>query len=70
MNKKEIKEKILKEFQKMKSLEEKAYDLYSSVSLNPTIGDYGKNIFKEISVDEKKHSLLVDKIVNIVNNTL
>ena len=70
MNKKEIKEKRLKEFQKMKSLEEKAYDFYNNVSLNPKVGDYGKNIFKEISIDEKEHSLIVQKIINIISNTL
>jgi len=70
MDRQEIKKKIIKEFKTMKTLEEKASDFYKSVFLNPKIEISANKIFKEIADEEERHSSLVQKIINIVNNTL
>ena len=62
------KSKIKQEFETMKSLELSAADLYTRIaeSDQPKVS----SAFASIAKDEHRHAQLVDKIINLVNNTL
>lgn len=65
------KSKIKQEFETMKSLELSAADLYTRIAESDQI-DQPKvsSAFASIAKDEHRHAQLVDKIINLVNNTL
>ena len=63
------KDKIIGEFQTMKSFEESARDLYLKISSEPSIQDQNiKDVFARIAQDEQRHAEIVQKIINIVTN--
>lgn len=65
------KEKIIGEFESMKSFEESTRDLYLKISSEPSIEDRNiKDVFGKIAEDEQRHAEIVQKIINIVNNAL
>ena len=66
--KQQDKDKIISEFEMMKSFEESARDLYVRISADPGVEDERiKNTFRIIAKDEQKHAELVQKIIDIVN---
>ena len=66
--KQQDKDKIIGEFETMKSFEESARDLYIRISSDPGVEDERiKNTFRVIAKDEQRHADLVQKIINIVN---
>jgi rubrerythrin len=65
------KDKIIGEFESMKSFEESTRDLYIRISSEPSIEDQNiKDIFGKIAKDEQRHAEIVQKIINIVSNAL
>ncbi|MHC4543575.1 MAG: ferritin family protein [Planctomycetota bacterium] len=65
------KDKIISEFETMKSFEESTRDLYLKISSDPNVEDqHIKDIFGKIAEDEQRHADIVQKIINIVNNAL
>lgn len=66
--KQQDKDKLIGDFEMMKSFEASARDLYIKISSDPEVEDERiKNTFKIIAKDEQKHTELVQKIINIVN---
>lgn len=66
--KQQDKDKLIGDFEMMKSFEASARDLYFKISSDPGVEDERiKNTFKIIAKDEQKHTELVQKIINIVN---
>ena len=66
--KQQDKDKLIGDFEMMKSFEVSASDLYIKISSDPGVEDERiKNTFKIIAKDEQKHAELVQKIINIVN---
>ena len=66
--KQQDKDRIIGEFETMKSFEESARDLYIRISSNPGVEDERiKNTFRIIAKDEQQHVELVEKIIDIVN---
>ena len=66
--KQQDKDKIISEFETMKSFEVSARDLYVRISSEPSIEDQNiKDVFGRIAKDEQRHADLVQKIINIVN---
>ena len=69
--KQQDKDKIIGEFETMKSFEASARDLYIRISSDPGVEDRNiKNVFAKIAEDEQKHADIVQKIINIVSNAL
>jgi rubrerythrin len=69
--KQQDKDKIIGEFETMKSFEASARDLYIRISSDPRVEDERiKNTFKMIAKDEQQHVELVQKIIDIVNVSL
>ena len=69
--KQQDKDKIIGEFETMKSFEVTARDLYIRISSDPRVEDEStKNTFKIIAKDEEQHIELVQKIIDIVNISL
>ncbi len=69
--KQQDKDKIIGEFETMKSFEESARDLYIRISSDPGVENQRiKNTFRIIAEDEQRHIDLVQKIINIVNVSL
>ena len=65
------KDKIISEFETMKSFEASARDLYVRISSDPGVEDRNiKNVFAKIAEDEQRHIELVQKIIDIVNASL
>lgn len=65
------KDKIIGEFQTMKSFEESTRDLYLRISSEPSIEDQNiKDVFGRIAEDEQRHAEIVQKIINIVSTSL
>ncbi|MBW8039074.1 MAG: hypothetical protein FVQ85_03645 [Planctomycetes bacterium] len=65
------KDKIIGEFETMKSFEASTRDLYIKISSDPGIENQRiKNTFGKIAEDEQRHIELVQKIINIVNDSL
>ncbi|MHC4085550.1 MAG: hypothetical protein ACYSWZ_04380 [Planctomycetota bacterium] len=65
------KDKIIGEFESMKSFEESTRDLYIRISSEPSIEDRNiKDVFGKIAEDEQRHAEIVQKIINIVKNAL
>jgi len=69
--KQQDKDKIISEFETMKSFETSARDLYIKISSDPGVEDrHIKNVFAKIAEDEQRHADLVQKIIDIVNTSL
>jgi rubrerythrin len=69
--KQQDKDKIISEFETMKSFEESARDLYIRISSDPGVEDERiKNTFRIIAEDEQQHADLVEKIIDIINASL
>ncbi len=69
--KQQDKDKIIGEFETMKSFEVSARDLYIRISSDPRVEDESiKDTFKKIAEDEQRHADIVQKIINIVSNAL
>ncbi|NIP25070.1 MAG: hypothetical protein GWN67_14870 [Phycisphaerae bacterium] len=65
------KDKIIGEFETMKSFEESARDLYLKISSEPSVENQRiKNTFAVIAKDEQRHAEIVQKIINIISNAL
>ena len=65
------KEQLIKDFTRMKDLEKSAEEMYFKIASDPEVHDEEiKNNFKRIADDEKRHSELVQRILNIINNNL
>ena len=64
------KEKIISEFQMMKDMELSARDLYTKIAGFPETAQKLKIAFATMAQDEQRHADIVQKIINIVTNTL
>jgi len=65
------KQKTLSEFETMKLIEQNAHDFYVKASENASLTDRRiRNCFGGIAEDEKRHVVLVERIINILNNCL
>ncbi|OGZ22798.1 MAG: hypothetical protein A3A08_01315 [Candidatus Nealsonbacteria bacterium RIFCSPLOWO2_01_FULL_41_9] len=65
------KKTFISEFDQMRSLEEWAAGFYLNISLDSRIQNKEiKDVFGEISNDEVRHTKIVEKIINMVNNNL
>ena len=65
------KKTLISEFNQMRELEEWASGFYLNISLDDRIqNEEVKDVFREISNDEIRHTKIVEKIINIVNNNL
>jgi rubrerythrin len=64
------KKKIISEFQMMKDFELSAKDLYVKIAASPDVKQQIKDTFAKIAEDEQRHADIVQKIINIVTNTL
>lgn len=71
MPQRRTKEKLLREFQLMKDFESWTGDFYIQVSSDPKIKEEAvRELFKKISLDEEKHTQIVQRIINIISNNL
>jgi len=64
------KEKIISEFKMMKDMELSARDLYTKIATSPDAEQQLKITFATMAQDEQRHADIVQKIINIVTNTL
>ena len=65
------KQKIIEEFETMKSFELSAHELYARLAADPGIEEQKvKDTFARLAEDEQHHADLVQEIVNIVTNAL
>jgi rubrerythrin len=65
------KKKIIGEFQMMKDFELSAKDLYTKIASSPDVREQQiKDTFARIAEDEQRHADIVQKVINIVTNTL
>ena len=69
--KQQDKDKIIGEFETMKSFEASARDLYIRISSDPGVENQRiKDTFAKIAEDEQLHADIFQKIINIVSNSL
>jgi rubrerythrin len=67
----QVKDKIIADFETMKSFEESTRDVYLMISSEPSLEDQNiKDVFGEIADDEQRHAEIVQKIINIVSVSL
>lgn len=65
------KKKLIGEFEMMRDFELTANDLYVKIAASPDVEQQQiKNIFAKIAEDEQRHADIVQKIINIITNTL
>ena len=65
------KNKIIQEFETMKSCELTARDLYQRIAADPGIGPQKiKTAFTSLAADEQRHAGMVQEIIDIVSNAL
>ena len=65
------KDRIIGDFETMKSFEESARDLYIKISSESSIEDQNiKDVFGKIAQDEQRHAEIVQKIINIISTSL
>ena len=65
------KERLIADFNLLKSFEQSARDFYAKVSSDPRVTDEEiRNVFKRTSDDEQRHVEIVQRIMNIINNAL
>ncbi|MEK7664529.1 MAG: hypothetical protein AAB361_00120 [Patescibacteria group bacterium] len=64
-------EKLIRYFQEMKSLEESTRDYYIKIARDPILKDQEiKNAFETISKEEQKHANIVAKIIILIKNNI
>lgn len=67
----QMKEKIIREFETMKSLELSAHDLYKRIADDPGIEPQKlRAMFASLAKDERDHADVVQEIIDIVTNAL
>jgi rubrerythrin len=65
------KKKLIGEFEMMRDFELTAKDLYIKIVSSPDVEQQQiKDTFARIAEDEQRHADIVQKIINIVTNTL
>ena len=65
------KKKLIGEFEMMKDFELTAKDLYVKIAASPDVEQQQiKDTFAKIAEDEQRHADIVQKIINIITNTL
>jgi rubrerythrin len=65
------KKKLIGEFEMMRDFELTARDLYVKIAASPDVGEQQiKDTFARIAEDEQRHADIVQKIINIITNTL
>ena len=65
------KQKLVNEFEMMKTIEQDAHDFYVKVSQDRNVKDEKiRKCFGRIAEDERRHIELVERIINIVKNCL
>jgi rubrerythrin len=65
------KKKLIGEFEMMKDFELTAKDLYVKIVNSPDVEQQQiKDTFAKIAEDEQRHADIVQKIINIITNTL
>lgn len=65
------KDKIIREFETMKSLELSARDLYARIAAEPTVEPQKlRNAFASLAKDEQNHADVVQEIIDIVTDAL
>jgi len=65
------KDRIIREFETMKSLELSASDLYARIATDPSVEPQKvRNAFSNLARDERQHADLVQEIIDIVTNAL
>jgi rubrerythrin len=65
------KKKLIGEFEMMKDFELTAKDLYIKIASSPDVEQQQiKDTFTKIAEDEQRHANIVQKIINIITNTL
>ncbi len=65
------KNKIICEFEEMKDFELTVKDLYIKIANSPDVEQQQiKDAFAKLAQDEQRHAEIVQKIINIVTNTL
>jgi rubrerythrin len=67
----QIKKELINEFEMMKDFELTAKDLYIKIVSSPDVEQQQiKDTFAKIAEDEQRHADIVQKIINIITNTL
>jgi rubrerythrin len=65
------KKKLIGEFEMMRDFELTAKDLYLKIVSSPDVEQQQiKDTFARIAEDEQRHADIVQKIINIITNTL
>jgi rubrerythrin len=65
------KQKLIREFETMRLIEQDAHDFYVRAAQDLTASDQQiRNCFHRIAQDENHHVELVDQIINIIRNCL
>jgi rubrerythrin len=65
------KKKLIGEFEMMRDFELTAKDLYIKIVSSPDVEQQQiKDTFAKIAEDEQRHADIVQKIINIITNTL
>jgi rubrerythrin len=70
-NPEQAKEKILSEFETMKSYELSAHELYARIANDPGLDEQKvRDAFVRLAGDEKRHADLVQEIIDITMDAL
>jgi len=65
------KKELINEFEMMKDFELTAKNLYIKIAGSPDVTQQQiKDTFTKMADDEQRHADIVQKIINIINNTL
>mgnify|MGYP001558153084 CR=1 FL=1 len=65
------KPELIEWFSQMKGIENSACKTYQNVAADPQVTDREvQEAFREIADDEERHTLIVEKIINIIRNNL
>jgi rubrerythrin len=65
------KKKLIGEFEMMRDFELTAKNLYVKIAASPDVEQQQiKDIFAKVAEDEQRHADIVQKIINIITNTL
>jgi len=65
------KDKILGEFETMKSFELAAHDLYTRIAADPRVGEEKiRDAFAKLARDERRHADIVQEIIDRVSRIL
>lgn len=65
------KDRILAEFETMKSFELSAHDLYAKIAADPNVGsEKVRTAFASLVAEEQHHVDLVQEVISIISNAL